>query len=293
MKTFKCLLAALLIGIEGLAAQTPAELKLGLPEIAGWTISENIETFNPENLFDRINGAAPLFIENKFREMTSMEYTKGDDYITIQAYRHESPEDAFGMYTSERSSELKFYPVGGEAQGDDENFYFFAGSVYVKISSSSSTKVGELLVQIAAELAKKIDPNAGYPPVVKAFPANRKVAHTETYITSNYIGHEFLREVYTCTYNDSNGKPFQLFVIDAKTSDGVKEILNKYFGFTKQALDFQEGELTIKDRYNGDIPALWKGQYLIGIFPESGSKVANAGELLNETYSNLSGLANK
>lgn len=44
--------------------------------------------------------------------MTSMEYKKGADYITIQAYRHATPEDAFGMYSSERSSDLEFLPVG-------------------------------------------------------------------------------------------------------------------------------------------------------------------------------------
>ena len=71
-----------------------------------------MEVFNPDNLFDRINGAAPLFIENNFREMTSMEYKKGSEYITIQAYRHATPEDAFGMYAAERSSDLAYLPVG-------------------------------------------------------------------------------------------------------------------------------------------------------------------------------------
>lgn len=79
-----------------LSAQTPAELKSWLPAVDGWTVSDEVEVFGPDNLFDRINGAAPLFLENNFREMTSMEYKKGTDYITIQAYRHATPEDAFG-----------------------------------------------------------------------------------------------------------------------------------------------------------------------------------------------------
>jgi hypothetical protein len=79
---------------------------------------------------------------NNFREMTSVDYKKGDDYITIQAYRHATPEDAFGMYASERSAELTYLPrVGGEAQGDDENLFFFAGTIYVKTSSHSETEV--------------------------------------------------------------------------------------------------------------------------------------------------------
>ena len=127
MKQINYLLLFFLLSFCSLKAQTPDELKSWLPSVDGWTISGEIEVFNPDNLFDRINGAAPLFLENNFREMTSMEYKKGTDYITIQAYRHATPEDAFGMYSSERSSDLEFLPVGGEAQGDKTNLYFFAG----------------------------------------------------------------------------------------------------------------------------------------------------------------------
>ncbi len=75
----------LCFSVQCALAQTPQELKSYLPAIPGWTISEKVEIFSPDNLFDRINGAAPLFIENNFREMTSMEYANADNYITIQA----------------------------------------------------------------------------------------------------------------------------------------------------------------------------------------------------------------
>ena len=83
-------------------SQTPQQIHKAFPAVKGWTISPDIETFNRDNLYERINGAAPLFLENNFQEMTSVVYTSADDYITIQAYRHAAPEDAFGMYASER-----------------------------------------------------------------------------------------------------------------------------------------------------------------------------------------------
>jgi hypothetical protein len=249
-------------------------LKSYLPAVPGWSISEKVEVFGPENLFDRINGAAPLFIENNFREMTSLEYTRGDDYITIQAYRHATPEDAFGMYASERSPDLTFYPFAAEAQGDDNGVFFFAGNIYVKMWSSSSDNVGDVSRTIAESLANGIAPDAGYPPVVKVFPEDGKVAHSETYVTSNYIGHEFLKSVYTAKYN-KDGKTFQAFITDGKTVDGAKEILDKYFTFTGQPLDFQEGELTVTDRYNGNMPVIWKGQYILGIFSEDGDTITD------------------
>ncbi|MBF0651836.1 hypothetical protein IR083_23755 [Dysgonomonas sp. GY75] len=281
MKILKCIIVFLFCTVYSLSAQTPAELKSWLPVTEGWTISDKIEVFSPENLFDRINGAAPLYLENNFREMTQMEYTKGDDYISIQAYRHASPEDAFGMYASERSSELTFFPIGGEAQGDDSGIFFFAGNIYVKMWSSAQENVSETMRAIAAHLAGNIDATVGYPPVVNAFPKEDMIPHTETYVTANYIGHTFLNMVYTAKYKIDN-KTFQAFVVDAKSADGAKDILNKYFTFTKQPLDFVEGNLIIKDRYNGDIPAVWKGQYIIGVFSENGDKIAGVDIILGK-----------
>ena len=253
-------------------AQTPQELKSYLPSIEGWTITSEIETFNQDNLYERIDGAAPLFLENNFREMTSMVYTQGDDYITIQAYRHATPEDAFGMYASERSTDMTFYPgIGGEAQGDSYGLYFFSGCIYAKISASNESEaISSTMQQIAESLAEKIDPNATYPPIFAKFPEQGAIPHTEAYITKNYIGHEFLKPVYTINY-EANGKKFQVFVLDAKTAENAKNILTTYFEFTKQTEPFSEGKLLINDRYNGNIPVIWKGQYIVGVFNEQGT----------------------
>ena len=262
-------------------AQTPDELFSWFPDVKEWKKPESKEVFDSENLFNRINGAAPLFIENGFKEMTACDYTKGEDYITIQIYRHATPEDAFGMYSSERSTDLTFYKIGGEGHGDNGSFYFFSGLLYVKIrGSAEDDETGEAIRKIAETLAAKADSEAAYPKMIKSFPEENKAPYTEAYITANYIGHEFLNKVFVCQYI-KDGLNYQLFVIDAGTTDAAKEILKKYFTFSKQPLDFNEGELLVKDRYNGDIPCLWKGQYLIGIFNEKGETIADATNILN------------
>ncbi|MDR0699796.1 MAG: hypothetical protein LBG28_11360 [Tannerella sp.] len=290
MRYFKYSIIALsLFSFPLLPAQTPEELKSWLPAVAGWELSEEVEVFNPDNLFDRINGAAPLFIENNFREMTSVDYKKGNDYITLQAYRHATPEDAFGMYASERSTELPYLSgIGGEAQGDDENLFFFAGNIYVKMSShSSDTDVKRILPDIARSMAAKIDPQAGYPALLKIFPQKDKQPHSDAYITSSYIGHAFLKSVYTAKY-ESDGKTFQLFVVDAQSDDKAKKILTAYLTFTGQSLDLvKESELLIKDRYNGEIPVIRKGAYIIGIYSENGDTIPHAKTLLKEVSDKL------
>lgn len=268
------------------SAQTPEQLKSWLPKVEGWTISEKVEVFTPDNLFNRINGSAPLFIENNFKEMTALEYTKGDDYITIQVYRHGSPEDTFGMYASERSPEMSNLPIGAEAQGDDTNIYFFADNVYVKIWANGSDNQGEVIRKIAKEFADNINPKADYPQIIKLFPQNGKLPYSETYITSNYIGHTFLNKVYTTNY-EINNQTFQAFIIDNETEDKAKETLDNYFNFTKQPLDFQQGKLIITDRYNGNIPVIWKDKYIVGVFSESGNEIKNSEEFISQLAEKL------
>jgi hypothetical protein len=268
-----------------MTAQTPEEICSWLPDVEKWRKPTAKEVFDPDHLFDRINGAAPLFIENGFREMTACDYTKEEDYITVQVYRHATPEDAFGMYASERSSDLTFYKIGGEAHGNQNSMFFFAGRLYVKIrSNSSDNDAGNAIRQIAETIAEKAAPNVDYPAMMKVFPEENKIPHTEAYITSNYIGHEFLNKVYVCQYKQQ-GLIYQLFVMDAGSDKAAKDILDKYFTFTKQPLDFREGLLLINDRYNGEIPCLWKGRYLIGIYNENGETIPAA-----ETKLQISGL---
>jgi hypothetical protein len=272
MKRLPCIYIASLCLCVQVHSQTPQELQSNLPLVEGWTVAPEIEVFNRDNLYERINGAAPLFLENNFREMTSMVYTRGEDYITIQVYRHATPEDAFGMYASERSADMTFYPgIGGEAQGDGYGLYFFSGCMYVKISADSEGEDFTLAMQqIAKGLAEKTDPDASYPPAFAKFPKQGALPHTEAYITSNYIGHEFLKPVYTVDY-EIDGRQFQIFLLDAKTSDNAKKILAAYFAFSGQTEAFSEGKLLVDDRYNGAIPLIWKGRYVVGAFDEQGA----------------------
>ena len=263
-----------------LTAQTSQQLKEWLPEVEGWTISESVEIFDSENLFDRINGAAPLFIENNFQEMTSMEYLKDNDYITIQAYRHATPEDAFGMYTSERSNGLEHFYIGGEAQGNKESIYFFAGSIYVKMLGNSSEDIAYILQRIAKKFADNIEPNSDYPSIINAFPDDGRIPYSESYITSNFIGHTFLNKVFNVKYKIDE-QSFTAFVIDAKTNDYAKDIISKYLSFAGQTLDINEETMIINDRYNGDIPILLKGRYIFGLVPD-GNEIKDYNLFLEE-----------
>ena len=273
-------------------AQTPDELKAKLPPIEGWSIIEETEVYHPDNLYDKIDGAAPGFILFDFQELTVLEYNKnvtGDDlppYISIQVYRHATPTDAFGVYASERPSETDFIPTGAEGYQEGAMLNFFVDNLYVKIESPyTDDEVVKNVSKIAQEFGRKVNETPVFPAQLQFFPAENKMAHSELYIPSGFLGHEFLTNAFTANYIISD-KKYQLFIIDAGNAEQANAILNRYMQFTRQELTLQEGRLTIKDRFNGDLECQWKGQYILGIVNDSNAAV-NADDVLQAAGNNL------
>ena len=274
-------------------AQTPDELKAKLPSIEGWSIIDEMEVYHPENLYDKINGAAPGFILFNFQELTVLEYNKNvsadDDlppYISIQVYRHATPTDAFGIYASERPTETNFITTGAEGYQEGSMLNFFVEDLYVKIESPyTDDDITKIIGLIAQEFGRNINSAPVFPEQVHYFPAENKLAHSEFYIPSGFLGHEFLTNAFAANYITS-GKKYQLFIIDTGSAELAKAMLNKYMQFTRQELTLQEGRLTIKDRFNGDLECQWKGQYILGIVNDSNAPV-NADDVLKEAGKNF------
>ena len=260
-------------------AQTPDVLKAKLPDIPNWKINETVEVFNPDNLYDRINGAAPGYILFNFKELTSFEYnidaTDGNaaTYVTIQIYRHATPEDAFGIYASERPTKSNFLTAGAEGYQEGAMLNFFIDNLYVKIESpSSDTDIEKNISLLAHKLGNNINHNPTFPTLLKSLPDNNKIPHSEMYIPSGFLGHEFLNKAYTANYEISD-KKYQLFIIDNENVEHARATLTRYLQFTKQNLKLREGRLTIKDRFNGNLECIWKGRYIWGVINDNKANI--------------------
>jgi hypothetical protein len=264
-------------------AQTPSDLKTKLPRIKGWKTDALVETFDSNTLFERINGAAPGYLLYRFKELTVFVYKqdKGDNYITVQLYRHASPADAFGIYASERPMETRFVRTGAEGYQEGAMLNFVADQFYVKIESpSSETAVIQTVAQIAEKLGNNINPKAALPSELAKFPVKDKIVHSEQYIAQSFLGHEFLYNAFTTDYQTPDGK-YQLFVIDAGSAATAKSMLEKYYSFARQNGTPAEGKIIIEDRYNGQLVCRWKDRYVWGVLNDNALSLP-FDEILNE-----------
>jgi hypothetical protein len=255
------LLGIMLSWVTGLDAG-----EIRIPEIAGWKQSGEIQTFSPKTLYEYINGAADLYLACDFEELKVAEYVnERKASVIVEAYRHRTPRDAFGIYSQERLPDGNFLKVGAQGYIDKNILNFVQGNYYVKINSfNTGAEDREVLQATANKVAENLGEKGGLPSLLSAFPPEGKKGNSEKYITRNFLGYTFFNSAYTADYEIA-GKAFKLFLIDAADKNECKSIMQKYFRQIKNPeREVTEGRYTVSDPHHGVIDLFWKGAYIWG-----------------------------
>lgn len=245
-----------------------AEAKdFNFPELPGWKMSGEIQTFVPKTLYEYINGAADLYFAYDFQELKVAEYQnqkKGS--VTVDVYRHKTPLHAFGIYSQERLPEANFLDIGIQGYYEKGFLNFLTGPYYVKLSAiNTGPEDQEALVAFAKRTAENLGPKGSFPSILSAFPAEGKQKHSEKFIAKNFLGYAFLHSSFTADY-ELQAKKFKLFVIEGKNKNECKDIIEKYLQTVKSPRkDTTEGRYTLSDPHHGEIDLHWRGRYIWGI----------------------------
>jgi hypothetical protein len=280
----------LMIGFSGisLSGQTPDPAGL-FPEIAGWQKKGAIEDYSPETLYEYIDGAAENFIGYGFRRLVVQNYANGQGQaLSVEVYFHGTPENAFGIYSSEKPLAGDYLELGGQGYFETGILNFVCSDCYVKLSGFElGNGDREVLTNLGRALAGRIDARAILPEMLQAFPGAGKIVNSERFILANFMGHDFLHSAYTADYR-VDGLPFRLFIIAAASEADARAMLGKYVALEKKtpAPTLSPGMLTINDPYNGPVRLIWQGRFICG---GSGQNTTIA-ETLNTLATNLAKL---
>ncbi len=240
------------------------------PDLEGWERPEDIDVYVPDNLWDIINGAADLFMAYDFQELYWGQYDRsGEDniYIVMEIYRQGGPLNAFGAYSQERPGSPELTDVGVEGYKAPGVLHFFVSDCYVKIRSHDrSEETGEAMEKLARHVSGRLDPDPAFPATVDKLPEEGRVAFTETFINTNFLGHPFLSGAFVSNY-DIDGNSFNLFVIEHENRRECEQMLADYYEFTEQDPGtLTEGVHRMDDRWNGEVGIVWKGDTLYGYY---------------------------
>ena len=245
------------------------------PAYKGWEKAFNNQVYTPDDLWDYIDGAAESYVMQDFVDLHIADYTKGKQTIRVEIYRQKDADHGFGIYSQERSPDLNFIDIGTKGYEQGNILNFLNGEYYVKISASSDKKsVLVAMLDIARQLSANINPDPKLPAVLSDFPEEGRLHNQDAFISTSFMGHEFLNSVFKASYKVGDAS-FSLFIIREVNADSCKQILRQYLDYTHQQADnLTEGRLTIKDPYNGNIEILWKGNRICGVSGTDNNELA-------------------
>jgi hypothetical protein len=235
------------------APQKPLAAFLPLTDLpAGWEVAKSgdryLETFNAENLFEKIDGRAESFTQYDVRGMAYTYYhPTGDASNEVQLYIFEmaNPLKALGKYGSEKPDGVTAQPIGTEGYTSAGSTLFYTGKHYVQIVSTKDDAVfGKFALDLAGRIAKamKGEGPAGLSPGQKKeatpedlfalLPAGPAKANPK-YIAQDVFGYAFLSDVFMADYEDG-GVAFQGFIRPYVDPAAARAVLDQYLAGAKQ-----------------------------------------------------------
>ena len=238
--------------------QKKIALMLPLADIpAGWEVgksgAKHLETFNAENLFEKIDGRAESFIQYDVKGMAYTYYHPiGDDSNEIQIYIFEmaNPLKALGKYGSEKPEGAKLVPVGTEGYEAAGSTLFYAGPYYTQIvSTNNDAKFGSFALELAKKVVAKQKTNAeasggvafSSPDLLfNLLPAGQGRSAPK-YVAQDVFGYSFLSDVFMADYKEvtkKDGKDVEVswqgFVRPYPTPEAAKAVFDLYVSTAKK-----------------------------------------------------------
>lgn len=223
--------------------------KTEIPQLKGHSVPEFYE---PQNLFDYINGQADMYLDYGFQLLITREYAaKEDSILTVEIYRMESPRHAFGIYAAERTPEDKAVDLGGEGFLGANILAFWKGPYYCRILFyQMSPELDPVLRKTGRLIAEKIPGSYSMPELFSVFPSESRVKGSERFIPRNFLGQRYLKNGYRADF-EKGGRGYQVFLLEAGSKEEAQESYSRFQEFLR------DEHATLSPFRKGEVDMIW------------------------------------
>jgi hypothetical protein len=250
------------------------------PLPAGVSRGEAASFYQPGTLYEYIDGGADVYLLYDFQRLLHQNFKVAEGELTVDIYDMGKAENAFGMYSSERSPGYKFVIIGVEGYRSDGTLNFVQDRYYVKLSASGA-KATAAVDPFARMLSRRIGGTARAPALLAKFPQEHRVAHSEQYVRKDPLGHAFLAPAYIVGYTWPAQRESKLVLSVANDAAGAKSRLDQFATHFKQsgecvaAGELGENGMRGKNSFEGRVIARTQGRYVIALMnpPENGAEI--------------------
>jgi len=272
MKIVACVLTLLLAAGTAAAQMPPCTV------VPGWSQQGDARAFDPDNLFDYMNGNAEGYNLYRFVGMKGITCTSGDTTFTIDVSEFEDAEFAYGMFTSTRDPRLPTEKLGVNGQVTERKGIFAKDKYYVEISANPEKDHSANLRAFLSLIEKNIQGRTTLPDAFGWFPAENLTPDSIRLVPESVLGLRLLKSGYVAQYQAGKG-----FLVREASPNAAGEVfakLKERFGQTTPASIGDEA-FTASDKYLNGLCVFRKGAFVGGFanLPEGRNGVAETERL--------------
>jgi len=178
----------------------------------GFDALSETEVYEPENLYEKINGKAPLYIDSGFVKLFTQRFVSESDedlWMELFVYDMATTKNAFSVYSVQRRADADilslFHP--SNAYRTSNALYFIHGKYYIElIGSSESGELSKAMIAAAQNIQTSlvVDKTVAISEL-SLFPQENLVPGSAKLYLANAFGFEGLYDTFTAKYKIDDG----------------------------------------------------------------------------------------
>jgi len=229
--------------------------------VPGWTQHGPARSFQPDNLYDYIDGNAEAYLLYHFVAMKGITCQSGEATLNIDISEMEDPEFAYGMFTSTRDPRLPNEKMGVAGQITPRKGFFVKDKYYVEISANPERDFSATLRAFLSIIEKNIQGRSTLPDALAWFPTENLVPDSIRLVPESVLGLRLLKTGYVAQYQ--SGKGFLVREASPEAAAQVFAKLKERFAQTAPVRIADEA-FTATDKYLNGMCVFRKGTFIGG-----------------------------
>ncbi|MFH2043688.1 MAG: DUF6599 family protein [Pseudomonadota bacterium] len=192
------------------------------------------ETFNAENLSEKINGKAELYLSAGFKSLACQRYKKPDDpdlWLETFIYDMGNIINSFAVYSMQRRESSLDLDASKFSYKTENAIFFIWNNYYVEIVSSKPSEfLMDSMVAFAKDFIKKTGGKQETISELNMFPTDNLDTKSISLLTTNAFGFDRLNMVFTADYKIKNNK-IKAFISKRADQLQAKDLAKNYSEF--------------------------------------------------------------
>jgi hypothetical protein len=174
-----------------------------------------IRFYEPDNLYEYIDGRASLYLSYGFLKLAHGEYRDEETGVRIilDIFDMRTLKAGFGIYSAERNTDLDFEDLGTQGYLRGNICNLFQDRLYIKIEAENqSADLPGTIRKLAGEVADRLPASKDWPAEIILLPEESRLPNSEDYIPSSLLGYKFLGDGFSARYEiDGDSEPARIF----------------------------------------------------------------------------------